>query len=74
MTKPLKPSQLPKAIPLPGKAAKSTVAREMGLNSGYFKKKHEVKGSAKEHHIHEQPPKEKEEIYYSCSSSQPHHH
>ena len=39
MTKLLKPSQLCKVLPLPAKSAERTVAHEMGLISGYFKKK-----------------------------------
>ena len=39
MTLKLKPCQLSKSFPLPATAKERTVAREMGLISGFFKKK-----------------------------------
>ena len=60
MTKQLKPSQLNIVLPLPANAAEWTVACEMGLISGYFKKRQSLV-TKEEQHLHEQPPQVQEE-------------
>jgi len=72
MTKPLKPCYLPKTIPLPGKAAERTVAREMGLISGFFKKKTKSKGRPKNTmFMNSLPKKNKKSITPAASPANP---
>jgi hypothetical protein len=72
MTKPLKPCYLPKNIPLPGKAAERRVAREMGLISGFFKKKTKSKGRPKNTmFMNSLPKKKKKSITPAASPANP---